>query len=76
MRNAAIAAGNSGQAALAEPLRNLLLSSSYPVVRGHAAWALGRLAAVTARDTLLQARETERDPAVVEEIALALSEKF
>jgi epoxyqueuosine reductase len=75
-RNAAIAAGNSGQSSLVEPLRTLLSSSPYPVVRGHAAWALGRLAGVNAHDALLQARATELDLAVVEEILLTLSEKF
>lgn len=73
LRNAAIAAGNSGEPALVAPLSSLLSSSAWPVVRGHAAWALGRLAGSTAHDALLQARATERDGAVIEEIVLALS---
>jgi epoxyqueuosine reductase len=42
VRNAAIAAGNSGQAALAEALLSLL-DDAAPVVRGAAIWALGRI---------------------------------
>jgi epoxyqueuosine reductase len=44
VRNAAIAAGNSGSAALAEPLRKLLRDED-PVVAEAAQWALERLAA-------------------------------
>ena len=43
VRNAAIAAGNSGSAALAEPLRRLLADPD-PVVAEAAGWALERLA--------------------------------
>jgi epoxyqueuosine reductase len=42
VRNAAIAAGNSGDAALVQPLLALLDDQS-PLVRGAAVWALGRL---------------------------------
>ncbi|WP_324750920.1 tRNA epoxyqueuosine(34) reductase QueG [Sphingomonas sp. LY54] len=44
VRNAAIAAGNSGSAALVEPLRRLVHDDD-PVVAEAAQWALGRLAA-------------------------------
>jgi epoxyqueuosine reductase len=44
VRNAAIAAGNSGSAALVEPLRKLLRDED-PVVAEAAQWALERLAA-------------------------------
>jgi epoxyqueuosine reductase len=43
VRNAAIAAGNSGSAALVEPLRRLVADED-PVVAEAAQWALGRLA--------------------------------
>jgi epoxyqueuosine reductase len=43
VRNAAIAAGNSGSAALVEPLRKLVHDED-PVVAEAAQWALGRLA--------------------------------
>lgn len=42
VRNVLIAAGNSGDAGLAEPVR-MLLDDAAPVVRGAAVWALGRL---------------------------------
>ena len=42
VRNAAVAAGNSGDVRLAEPLARLL-DDPAPAVRGAAAWALGRL---------------------------------
>ena len=42
LRNACVAAGNSGDASLAAPLRSLL-EDSEPVIRGHALWALARL---------------------------------
>jgi epoxyqueuosine reductase len=74
LRNAAIAAGNSGEPAFVAPLSSLLSNSAHPVVRGHAAWALGRLAVPAAHDALLEARETERDGSVIDEIVLALSE--
>lgn len=42
VRNAAIAAGNSGDTALVQPLA-LLLDDASPLVRGAAIWALGQL---------------------------------
>jgi len=42
VRNAAVAAGNSGRPALAEPLLRLL-DDAAPLVRGAAIWALARL---------------------------------
>ena len=41
-RNACVAAGNSGDPTLGRPSQPLL-SDDEPLVRGHAAWALGRL---------------------------------
>lgn len=43
LRNAAVAAGNSGLPELIQPLKDLLRSDPDPMVREHAAWALGRL---------------------------------
>lgn len=51
LRNTCVAAGNAGSAALTPALKPLLADPS-PLVRGHAAWALGQLgeyAALTAR---------------------------
>ena len=75
-RNACIALGNVGSAEEAPVLARALEDGS-AVVRGHAAWALGRLAARTGADVqeLLTGRLTaEDDPWVREEIALALEE--
>ena len=46
-RNAAIALGNSGTVEAVEPLRLALANHPSPLVRGHAAWALGRLHAAS-----------------------------
>ena len=55
MRNACVAAGNSGDTSLV-PALIPLLSDSEPLVRGHAAWALGRLSGVDALFALREAR--------------------
>ena len=43
-----------------------------PLIRGHCAWALGRLGGQTALDSLTAARAAETDAWVSEEIELAL----
>ena len=68
VRNAAIAAGNSGRPALATQLAPLLDDPS-PMVRGAAVWALGRLGRLDPAGA-----EEEADPAVRQEWALALTE--
>jgi epoxyqueuosine reductase len=45
-----------------------------PLVRGHAAWALGRLGGDRAERALALAAEREADPYVQEEIAAARAE--
>lgn len=44
-RNAAVALGNSACGEAIGPLETALRGSRYPIVRGHAAWALGELGA-------------------------------
>lgn len=51
-RNAALAIGNSGDRTLIPALVEALRSHDEPLVRGHAAWALGRLGSLAARDAL------------------------
>jgi len=72
-RNAAVALGNRGSAedvpALAEALGH-----ADPTVRGHAAWALGRIGGAGARAALLAARGREADAGALEEIERALAE--
>ncbi len=63
VRNAAIAAGNSGEAGLI-PCLVALLDDSEPQVRGAAIWALGRLdAGLAAKEAALRAA-AEPDPSV------------
>lgn len=68
--NACVAAGNSGHAELSQYLIPLLTEAN-PVIRSHAAWALGRLG--TGSDALNQARQDELDPRVRIEFEEALA---
>jgi epoxyqueuosine reductase len=43
-------------------------------VRGHAAWALGRIGGTAARDALTDASAAEAEPSVREELAAALTD--
>ncbi len=70
VRNACVAAGNSGDPSLVPSLIPLL-SDPEPVVRGHAAWALGCIGGPVAQEALSAALAQEADPWVREEIALA-----
>lgn len=71
-RNAAVALGNIGTEDDARPLVTALLGHDAPLVRGHAAWALGRIGGATARTGLNVAWRRERNPDTRAEIALAL----
>ena len=68
LRNVAIALGNTGTADAIPPLVALLAHRS-ALVRGHAAWALGRLGAT---GVLEAARAIEADELVIGEITAAL----
>ncbi|MDX8407420.1 MAG: tRNA epoxyqueuosine(34) reductase QueG, partial [Mariprofundaceae bacterium] len=73
-RNICIAMGNSGDAAFV-PLLTAALKHDAALVRGHAAWALGRLASVDRNDVLaaLQTASTaERDEQALEEMNLTI----
>jgi epoxyqueuosine reductase len=72
VRNACIAAGNWA-ADVAAPALMRLLGDSVPLVRGHAAWALGRLRAREPAQALAQRLDVEADALVREEIGLALA---
>lgn len=70
-RNAAIVAGNArNQRAVATLIP--LLQHPAPIVRGAAAWALGRIGNPAAMESLRQAAETELDEGVRREILDAL----
>ncbi|HEX6202713.1 MAG TPA: tRNA epoxyqueuosine(34) reductase QueG, partial [Thermoanaerobaculia bacterium] len=70
-RNAAIAMGNRGEARYVAPLAAALRDEPDPVVRGAAAWALGRIGGAAARRALAAAGEREEDGEVRREIAAA-----
>lgn len=71
-RNAAVALGNIGSEADAPLLVRALLGHDLPLVRGHAAWALGRIGGTTARRGLHLAWAREEDPQARQEVDLAL----
>lgn len=70
LRNAAIVAGNSGDTSLAPGLVECLKDDE-SLVRGAAAWALGKLGGAAARDALRDAATVETDAIVRSEIASA-----
>ncbi len=69
-RNACVALGNLGDPAAVPALSDALCDGE-PLVRGHAAWALGRIGGEAASRALTQAAVYESDPEVLEEIATA-----
>jgi epoxyqueuosine reductase len=71
LRNVAVALGNAGDAAAVPALAEACQHDPEPLVRGHAAWALGSLGGEQARLALESAARTEADPAVQVEIRLA-----
>jgi epoxyqueuosine reductase len=60
-RNAAVALGNVGTEADVPVLAEALAGHDEPLVRGHAAWALGRLGGREARPALERARRLDPD---------------
>jgi epoxyqueuosine reductase len=72
LRNVAVALGNWGDPA-AVPALARALQDGEPLVRGHAAWALGRIANEPARRILAGSLSGEQDEWVREELELALS---
>ena len=73
-RNAAVALGNTGNRDAAPVLVDALTSHDESLVRGHAAWALGRLGGRVARAALESARNLEPDATVYAEITNALEQ--
>jgi epoxyqueuosine reductase len=71
-RNVAVALGNLADPAALPELLIALGDEGDPLVRGHAAWALGRLGTEDARQGLQHQLACEQDPWVREEIQLAL----
>ena len=67
MRNVCVAAGNWGSETAVAPLINLLTDAS-PLVRGHAAWALGQIGAVAGLTAVGHALQNETDQPAIEEM--------
>jgi epoxyqueuosine reductase len=70
LRNVAVALGNSGNPA-AVPALSAALDDVEPLVRAHAAWALGRIGGGAARGALDRARAREPEPTAAAEIEAA-----
>lgn len=68
LRNVAVALGNWRDLSTIGPLARALQDDE-PLIRGHAAWALGQIEGAEARSMLAQAVLTEADPRVRAEIA-------
>jgi epoxyqueuosine reductase len=71
LRNVAVALGNWG-AAEAVPVLAMALEDEEPLIRGHAAWALGRIGTVEAVRALRGRDDLEAEGWVREEIEIAL----
>jgi epoxyqueuosine reductase len=77
LRNIAVALANTaqpGNKATLEALAQALNGDNEPLVRAHAAWALGRLGGPAARKVLQNARSVEQDASVLAEIIQALAD--
>lgn len=72
LRNVAIALGNWGDPQAIGGLTGAL-NDHEPLIRGHAAWALGRIGGSEAIQALIERRAIEADSWVGEEIDLALA---
>ncbi|GGE26124.1 epoxyqueuosine reductase [Marinithermofilum abyssi] len=67
-RNAILALGHFRDHTSVPLLIQLLQEDPRPVIRGTAAWALGKIGGPEAEDALRQARDTENDPDVLREV--------
>jgi epoxyqueuosine reductase len=73
LRNVAVALGNTGNREAVPVLSRTMEHEPEPLIRSHAAWALGALGGVAAKRTLDRARKREADSDVAAEITLALN---
>lgn len=73
LRNVAVATGNIRDTNAVPALATVMESEHEPLVRGHAAWALGRMNTHQSRQALEKALQTEPDSNVRAEIVSALT---
>jgi epoxyqueuosine reductase len=71
-RNAAVALGNALDRSAVPALIAALREDPHPMVRGHAAWALGRIGSPAALAALRSWAECETEASVLEEVSAAL----
>jgi epoxyqueuosine reductase len=67
LRNVCVAAGNWGSETAVKPLSRLLTDPE-PLIRGHAAWALGQIGGPQATAILRRAGQTEQEDRVLAEM--------
>jgi epoxyqueuosine reductase len=72
LRNVAIALGNQGSSSVL-PALSEAMGDVEPLIRGHAAWALGQIGGDKAKGILVSASEKEENSQVMEEITHALA---
>lgn len=72
LRNVAVALGNTADPSSVPALANALKHEEEPLVRAHAAWALGQIGGAAAHQSLQAAYRSETDPGVREMILAAL----
>ncbi len=72
LRNAAVVMGNLGNPDAIPVLQRMLMANPEPLVRSHAAWALGRLGSSRSRQALSHSLKREENPDVLDEIRCAL----
>ena len=72
LRNTAVAIGNSLDPATIPALADSLQTELEPLIRSHAAWALGQIKSPRAFEALKNALQFERDESVIKEIKASL----
>jgi epoxyqueuosine reductase len=72
LRNIAVTLGNSHDQRAVAPLEKVMMLEPEPVVRAHAAWALGQIGGKIARQALMNAGKIETELVVKAEIYNAL----
>jgi len=73
LRNVAVALGNSKSPEAIQALAETLQTEAEPLVRAHAAWALGQIGGQDSRTVLEECSQTEADQHVLTEIQAALN---